>query len=355
MSDPGTASRPIAVIGAGLAGLTLARRLQQAGLAVEVFDKSRGPGGRCATRRGPAGHFDHGAPLVQAGSAAFAQALGGWAADGLLAQADADLAGGEAAWVGVPTMNAWPRGLAQGLALHTEHPVAALQATAAGWTVRLAEDKGLAGPFDAVLLALPAEQAAVLLSSAEQPEAEAMASALRQARSEPCWTVMAAWPGELPLAWTSWQGQDPHAPLAQAWRQDTRPGRGSEPGLASRWVLHASPHWSAHNLDARPDAVAQRLCEAFAAAAGARLARPAHVAAHRWLYAQQRQPLATPCAWDATLRLGACGDAYAGAPPTDGTPAPRGLERAWLSAQALAAQLLDRGAALPPSPPAPAG
>ena len=353
MSGPGAASRPIAVIGAGLAGLTLARRLQEAGRAVEVFDKSRGPGGRCATRRSPAGGFDHGAPWVQARSTAFAQALGDWAADGTLAQVG--LADGEAAWVGVPTMNAWPRRLAEGLALHTEHPVAALHATATGWTLRLAGDAGLSGPFDAVLLALPAEQAAVLLSSAEQPEAEAMASALRQARSEPCWTVMAAWPGELPLAWPRWQGEDPHAPLAQAWRQDTRPGRAAEPGLASRWVLHATPHWSAHNLDARPDAVAQRLCEAFAAAAGARLARPSHVAAHRWLYAQQVQPLAAACAWDATLRLGACGDAYAGTLPSDGGAVPRGLERAWLSAQALAARLLDPAAAPPPPPPAPAG
>lgn len=42
---------PIAVIGAGLAGLSCAQALLQAGHAVHVFDKSRGPSGRMSTRR----------------------------------------------------------------------------------------------------------------------------------------------------------------------------------------------------------------------------------------------------------------------------------------------------------------
>ncbi|MEM8506000.1 MAG: FAD-dependent oxidoreductase [Cyanobacteria bacterium P01_D01_bin.1] len=41
----------VAIIGAGLSGLTCARQLRAAGLAVCVLDKSRGLGGRIATRR----------------------------------------------------------------------------------------------------------------------------------------------------------------------------------------------------------------------------------------------------------------------------------------------------------------
>ena len=54
----------VAVIGAGLTGLTAARRLADAGCAVVVFDKSRGLGGRLATRRTALGPIDHGAPGV---------------------------------------------------------------------------------------------------------------------------------------------------------------------------------------------------------------------------------------------------------------------------------------------------
>ena len=46
------ARRHIAVIGAGMAGLSCARHLQEAGCRVTVFDKARGPGGRMSTRRG---------------------------------------------------------------------------------------------------------------------------------------------------------------------------------------------------------------------------------------------------------------------------------------------------------------
>ena len=42
---------PIAVIGAGLAGISAARALIAHGHAVTIFDQGRGPGGRLATRR----------------------------------------------------------------------------------------------------------------------------------------------------------------------------------------------------------------------------------------------------------------------------------------------------------------
>ena len=41
----------VAVVGAGISGLICARTLLDHGLAVTVFEKSRGVGGRMATRR----------------------------------------------------------------------------------------------------------------------------------------------------------------------------------------------------------------------------------------------------------------------------------------------------------------
>ena len=58
------------VIGAGMAGIACARALAEAGHAVRVLDKGRGPGGRMATRRVTtrAGEvrFDHGAQYLTA-------------------------------------------------------------------------------------------------------------------------------------------------------------------------------------------------------------------------------------------------------------------------------------------------
>ena len=61
----------IAIIGAGLAGLTCGKALQQAGHDVVIFEKSRGIGGRLATRRAEPFYFDHGVAAFTASDDAF--------------------------------------------------------------------------------------------------------------------------------------------------------------------------------------------------------------------------------------------------------------------------------------------
>ncbi len=58
-------ARRIAVVGAGLAGLGAARALAGAGREVVVFEKSRGLGGRLATRRVEGAVLDHGCPVIE--------------------------------------------------------------------------------------------------------------------------------------------------------------------------------------------------------------------------------------------------------------------------------------------------
>jgi len=72
----------VLIIGAGIAGLSAARRLREAGVAadeIKVVDKGRGVGGRMASRRleTPAGtaRFDHGAQFFTTRSNAFSQAV----------------------------------------------------------------------------------------------------------------------------------------------------------------------------------------------------------------------------------------------------------------------------------------
>ncbi len=59
-------SKNFIVIGAGLSGLNTARKLQDLGLgSVQVLEKSRGVGGRMATRRTMDTRFDHGAQFYK--------------------------------------------------------------------------------------------------------------------------------------------------------------------------------------------------------------------------------------------------------------------------------------------------
>src|SRR5690606_6893850 len=64
-----------AVVGAGMAGVTAARTLVQAGHRVTLFEKSRGFGGRMATRRTEFGGFDHGVQYFTVRDPRFEQVL----------------------------------------------------------------------------------------------------------------------------------------------------------------------------------------------------------------------------------------------------------------------------------------
>ena len=67
----------VAVIGAGIAGLACAATLARAGIGVTLFEKSRRPGGRVATRRVEGLSFNHGAQFATAHGPDFAALLAG--------------------------------------------------------------------------------------------------------------------------------------------------------------------------------------------------------------------------------------------------------------------------------------
>ena len=132
----------IAVIGAGLAGLSCARHLQQQGLEVQLFEKSRGAAGRMSTRRGDDWQCDHGAQYFTARDPDFRTEVARWQALG----AEIRVAGGEVlgAVVALPVVTAPGAHAARGAAALLEEPhlkALLLQMTGTG-------QAGKAGPDD---------------------------------------------------------------------------------------------------------------------------------------------------------------------------------------------------------------
>jgi renalase len=68
----------IAIIGAGMAGLSAATHLVENGHSVTVFEKSRGIGGRMSTRREGDFEFDHGAQYFTVRNDQFFSAIMEW-------------------------------------------------------------------------------------------------------------------------------------------------------------------------------------------------------------------------------------------------------------------------------------
>ena len=138
----------IAIIGAGLAGVTAGRVVAAAGWPVRLFDKSRGLGGRLATRRGPGFALDHGAPGIRTDDAAFAASLAG--AGGV---ADPDWG-----FVGQPGMSGLVKTMATGLDVETGVELMGLADTGSRLTLIDQAGRGH-GPFGHVISPIPAPQA----------------------------------------------------------------------------------------------------------------------------------------------------------------------------------------------------
>ena len=333
----------VAVVGAGIAGATCAHALSQAGHSVQVFDKSRGPGGRLATRRvewvdrqGQActTRLDHGAIGITARSEAFQSFVdqarhAGWLAEWapVLADGSLPLDDGDRLCVAVPDMPALCRRLLDGAAATWSFAVDGLHKSSLGWQVEAAGERHSA-QFDAVVLAVPPAQAAPLLGPHRRDWARHASVALMQ----PCWTLMGA--ADAPQPAPAWGlARPPSGPLAWVVRNDVRPGRERVPGQA-HWVVHARAGWSRQHLEQPAAWVQQQMQAALAEWLG----RPVdwhHCRVHRWRYAlpqTQRMLPAEPCWWDAAQGLGVCGDFLGGS----------GVEGAWLSARSLSAALLQR-------------
>lgn len=337
----------IAVIGAGLSGLACAQQLQQAGYTVTVFEKSRGVGGRMSTRRvsdepdnktadsWQSWQCDHGAQYFTARDPAFVRQTNQWLAAGVISVWSPNLhsfgvkpdsrqsqpSAGVTRFVGVPGMTAPVRQLASELSVRLQSRVIAVSKQAQQWMLALEHDSTLAGPFDQLVFALPAQQLDDLLAaSADVPAA--FVNAARQSTQQhplsPCWALMLDYREELPVSFDAafvnatgealFQGDhNTSAPLSWIARDSSKPGRPA----GEIWVLHASTAWTDAHLEDDQLQVFQSLLGAFNALTGVDAQRyhPRSWRLHRWRYAQALQTNNTPgfiC--DAGLGLGVCGD-----------------------------------------------
>lgn len=307
----------IAIVGAGIAGLSCAEALVRMGARVSLFDKGRGPGGRLASRRieTPLGTavFDFGAQYFTVRDPAFAAQVHAWEARGLVtpwqtARHDA--------YIGVPTMNAVVRDLAGQHDVSFSALVKGLTRHGRKWRLVCAgHDQAL---YDAVVLALPAEQTAPILTLHDFELAQ---SALF-ARSQPCWTGMFVFTDR--LAHDVGIVRDKGV-IAWAARDNGKPGRSGP----ERWVVQAAPDWSVRHLEELPETIAPLLLAALAGELAAPMPAPIAQSAHRWRYALSAGT-GLGSLWNPALRIGACSDWLLG---------PR-IECAWLSGLHLAERMM---------------
>lgn len=293
-----------AVVGAGAAGLTAARVLAEAGRDVTIFEKSRGVGGRMATRRpladAPSFGLDHGAPAAHA--ATFSEAARLLEQAGGVVWPEAASAQ-DAAYAGPSGASALAGGLLGGahIAMARQTEVASIARRPDGrWRLRMVGGD-TAAPFDLVICAIPAPQARSVLREAGVPDAAT------EARFRPVLTVLVVF-DDLPPARLC----APSPPLASIYAEAQKPRR--REALRGGVVAHADASWSAAHLEREKDEIAALLIGAAAHGAGLSAHAPRrYLAGHRWRYGLVDTPAGSPYWISNDGRLGVCGDWRIGA------------------------------------------
>ncbi len=345
--------KTIAVIGAGMAGITAARTLVQAGFKVSVFEKSHGPGGRMATRSTPYGSFDHGVQYFTVRDPQFMKAITevpgtqaicrAWSAnavrvlDPLGRVIEAPLPLREPHFVAAPGMNAllkhWAQPLLDRGCLQLQTQVQfLLQSGKKQWKL-VCSDGSEHGAFDGLVLAIPHVQADYLLRQSGSPATGFSGlDQMSHAEVAPCWTLMLAYPlanqpglSHLGPQWNA--ARSTHHRIAWICRESSKPGRSS----VERWTVQASAEWSQHHLEDDAERVQAKLIKAFSELTGIR-AEPGFAQTHLWRYAKTLQPLGKKHLWDPKLNLGICGDWLLG----------HRVEDAFVSGLSLALSLADK-------------
>jgi len=316
--------KKVAVIGAGIAGLSCARGLLSNGISVDIFEKSRGPSGRMSTRRTQDGSVDHGAQYFTARDARFIQEVQGWIEADIASVWKPKLKVYEAGvwresksqeirYVGIPNMNSPGKHLAKDLSIQYEATISQLEQRDGKWYLQCNESREITASYDFIVLAIPAPQASALTKDVDARAFDTISSAQMKA----CWTMMAHLPNPTTIDFDaafinqeiiSWICQNGSKPMRQG----------------NIWTVHASPAWSQDHVELSKEDAQDQLVKCLTSLGFN--CQDAMISMHRWRYASGGLENAIGFLALPDIGLGLCGDWLNGGR----------VEGAWLSGLELA-------------------
>jgi renalase len=272
----------IAIIGAGLAGIAAARTLRASGLQPFVFEKSRGLGGRCATKRWDDCRIDHGAQYFTLRDPSFRDLVISACGPSLLkitapitTPAGTPITGDDR-FYHAEGNSRLVRCIASDLPVQLETPVLSLVRSGNTWHLN-------GTPFDHILSSAPLPQTLSLLGLP-----------LPSDPFIPCLTLILRYPIELPgLTASRYAISDPDAP-SLAWSACENHKTGRIPTGSTVLVAHASESFSRQHLETPADIWSSLLRSEVESLWQLDPSTPSTQLTHRWRYARVAHPIAPP-------------------------------------------------------------
>jgi len=255
----------IGIVGAGLAGAGAADALGGTDHDVVLLEKSRGVGGRAATRRRDGCRYDHGANYVKEGDGRTVELIHDLGEEGLVDvdepvwtfERDGEIRESDRQEAHKYTWEAGITQFAKRLLARTDAEVRkstrveSLRRADGAWTATDTDGRDH-GPFDALLLTPPAPQAADLLAATEWPGDEAGALADLRGAAEAVEfrtirTVVLHYEFELDVPWYAVVNTDKEHEVGWLSREECK--RGHVPEGETLLIAQMSPEWSTARYD----------------------------------------------------------------------------------------------------------
>lgn len=298
----------VAVIGAGISGLTCAAALK--GLVdVTVFEKSVFVGGRISRYSFGEHQFNYGEQYFTVSNPLFLSIVKSWQTAGIIRPWEGwivELDQGriihqtDAAqrFMGYPSMQAITDNLAQNLNLKLTTDIGEIEFNDHGEWRLFDERGGYLGMYDRLILAVSAHQVSNIPGVPES-----ISEIADSIDMTVCWSAMFEFPHSLNLPFDA--AFVMNSPVS--WLSRFRRPNHSEDGQEC-WVIHASPEWSAKYVASFRGRVMHALLDAFFEACGINKINPVFSNVHCWKHATPINTLDQDCLYDDQLHIGACGD-----------------------------------------------
>lgn len=298
----------IAIVGAGLSGLSCANRLHQQGHRITIFERANRRSGRLSNKTLNNVSVDNGAQYFTARSDAFKQQCEQWMSLGVIARWNMTphrMADGKlklspdetARMVGVPSMGSLCEHLAQNHDIKYNYNVSRISQSADQWALH--SDIGEATHlFDGVVLSLPSENCHKVLTNSSLPLLNSSADV-----HDPCWSVILEYDTRLDVDFCGAFCEDE---MLRWLSYDTsKPGRDKSTHM---YVAHLNNKWTEKHIDLdRKDVIAlveNRLNNLFANTQPSLNGR-----AHLWRYAIPKKTfIPASCYIDHDIKLAVSGD-----------------------------------------------
>lgn len=299
----------IAIIGAGLSGLSAATKLANT-YDIDIFDKSRGIGGRMSTRRADDYHFDHGAQFFTAKSAEFKEFCEMAQQKDLIEEWKCrfveitnttitrkwNFDTTHPHYVAKPQMNSLCKYLAANFNTKLSTEINSINYHHKKWSLNSTNNETFDN-YDYLILTIPSHQALNLIPSNFQHYAR-----VQNTKMLGCFSLMLGFREALQL--------DFDAALVKESIISWISHNSSKPGRPEKFCLlvNSSNEWAEENLEKDPNILKETLTQALQHIITFDKSDLTYHNLHRWRYANIAKQNGEESLFDPNLNLGLCGD-----------------------------------------------